>query len=107
VIFQATNTLSWRLLERLTGCQGSPCKARKFEAKIANETVFSGGQDITYVCRSAQCAGLDPNYGCQKASDNTYGCRFRFEITLSQEAANRQAAATAKLDVVTENKEQY
>jgi len=23
------NTLSWRLLERLTGCQGSPCKARK------------------------------------------------------------------------------
>ena len=30
----------------------------KFEAKIGNQTVFRGGDDITYVCRSADCAGI-------------------------------------------------
>ena len=30
-------------------------KQGKFEAKIANDTVFKGGNDITYVCRSADC----------------------------------------------------
>jgi hypothetical protein len=35
-------------------------KQGKFEAKIGNETVFIGGQrDITYVCRSADCSGID------------------------------------------------
>ena len=36
----------------------------KFEAKIANQTVFSGdNEDITYVCRSADCSGIDPCRG--------------------------------------------
>ena len=39
-------------------------KQGKFEAKIANETVFVGGKDIIFVCRSADCAGIDPNVGC-------------------------------------------
>ena len=34
-------------------------KQGKFEARIANQTVFRGGTDITYVCRTAQCSGLD------------------------------------------------
>ena len=34
----------------------------KFEAKIANQTVFIGGKDIVFVCRSANCAGIDPDY---------------------------------------------
>jgi len=71
----------------------------KFEGKIANHTVFRGGtQDITYVCRAAQCAGLDPNVGCGKSkSSNGYGCQFRFQITLSPQAAGRFADLTRDL----------
>ncbi len=74
-------------------------KQGKFEAKIGNETVFLGGRDITYVCRTAECSGIDPQYGCRQASDG-YSCRFRFSITLSKEAADRQATETGKLDIV-------
>ena len=76
-------------------------KQGKFEAKIGNETVFLGGRDITYVCRTAQCSGIDPQYGCRQFSDG-YSCRFRFSITLSQEAAQRQANITKDLNVVSE-----
>ncbi len=78
-------------------------KQGKFEAKIGNETVFYGGKnDITYVCRSAQCAGIDPNRGCFQISEG-YGCSFFFSITLSLEAAERQAALTSKLSVVSDS----
>jgi preprotein translocase subunit SecD len=73
----------------------------KFEAKIGNETVFFGGKkDITYVCRSAQCSGIDPRQGCFSVQDG-YACGFFFAISLSPEAAERQAALTNKLSVVT------
>ncbi|MBI4981105.1 hypothetical protein HZC30_06130 [Candidatus Woesearchaeota archaeon] len=73
----------------------------KFEAKIGNETVFYGGKkDITYVCRSAQCSGLDPRKGCFPVQDG-YACGFFFAISLSPEAAERQAALTNKLSVVS------
>ena len=78
----------------------------KFEATIANETVFRGGQDITYVCRSADCSGIDPMSGCGK-SENLWVCRFRFAISLSPEAAGRQAEVTKDLEVITEGKEEY
>ena len=39
-------------------------KQGKFEARIGNETVFAGGQDVRSVCRSADCAGIDPQSGC-------------------------------------------
>lgn len=72
----------------------------KFEAKIKNETVFFGGKkDITYVCRSAQCSGIDPRKGCGSVSGG-YACGFFFSITLSPEAAQRQAELTNKLAVV-------
>lgn len=74
-------------------------KQGKFEAKIGEETVFRGGQDITYVCRSADCAGIDPATGCSQFSDGWF-CRFRFAISLSPEAAERQAELTKNLDVV-------
>lgn len=70
----------------------------KFEAKVANETVFTGNE-IVDVCRSAQCSGLDPDFGCRQ-SGSEWLCRFYFTISLSEEAAQRQAAATAKLAVV-------
>jgi len=76
-------------------------KQGKFEAKIGNETVFFGGKkDITYVCRSAQCSGIDPNRGCFQAQEG-YACGFFFSISLSQDAANRQAALTNKLSIVS------
>ncbi|MEK6938986.1 MAG: hypothetical protein AABX04_08160 [Nanoarchaeota archaeon] len=76
-------------------------KQGKFEAKIGNETVFFGGKkDITYVCRSAQCSGIDPNRGCFAVQGGS-ACSFFFSISLSQEAAERQAALTNKLSVVS------
>jgi preprotein translocase subunit SecD len=83
-------------------------KQGKFEAKIGNDTVFIGGRDIKAVCRSADCAGIDPQTGCGRAGDGI-ACRFRFSITLSQEAASRQAEATKNLQIIKDEntKEQY
>jgi preprotein translocase subunit SecD len=78
----------------------------KFEAKIGNGTTFKGGNDITYVCRSADCAGIDPLQGCGQSGDQWF-CRFRFSISLSPESAQRQADLTRDLPVVTEEKNQY
>lgn len=74
-------------------------KQGKFEATVGNETVFRGGNDITYVCRTTECAGIDPMRGCSQASSG-WGCRFYFQITLSQDAAKRQADATRDLEVL-------
>jgi len=74
-------------------------KQGKFEAKIGNKTVFRGGQDIVYVARSANEAGIDPNSGCGPTG-NQWACRFRFSITLTQDAAQRQADSTKDLSVV-------
>jgi preprotein translocase subunit SecD len=83
-------------------------KQGKFDAKIGNNTVFKGGdKDITYVCRSAQCSGINPQYGCQ-GSGASHSCQFFFEITLSGVAAQRQADLTRNLPIVTaENGQRY
>jgi len=73
-------------------------KQGKFEATIANETVFMGGKDIVFVCRSADCAGIDPNAGCSQSNGQTI-CRFRFSISISPEAAQKQADATKNLAI--------
>lgn len=81
----------------------------KFEAKIGEEIVFSGGdKDITYVCRSADCSGIDPTTGCSKVQGEGYACRFRFSIALRPEAANKQAEITKDLEIVMgENGQEY
>jgi preprotein translocase subunit SecD len=81
-------------------------KQGKFEAKISNETVFRGGQDITHVCRSADCSGIDPTTGCGMSGED-WACRFRFSISLSPDAAQKQADLTSKLDVISENGQDY
>ena len=82
-------------------------KQGKFEATVANTTVFYGGKkDVTYVCRTADCSGLDPRQGCSQYSDG-YACRFFFSITLSSEAAERQAEATGKLSVINDESGYY
>ncbi len=81
-------------------------KQGKFESKIGNGTTFKGGDDITYVCRSADCAGIDPIQGCSQSGSQWF-CRFRFSISLSPEAAQRQADLTRDLQVITEDKQQF
>jgi preprotein translocase subunit SecD len=78
----------------------------KFEANIGNSTVFRGGKDITYVCRSAECAGIDPTQPCGVSGDQWF-CTFRFSMTLSPEAAKRQADATKDLKIITEDERTY
>lgn len=78
----------------------------KFEATIANRTVFKGGQDITYVCRTAECSGIDPNRGCGTVQGG-WVCGFMFSISLSPEAAQRQADLTRDLKVITERGGNY
>jgi preprotein translocase subunit SecD len=75
-------------------------KQGKFEARIGNETVFKGGDDITYVCKTAQCSGIDPERGCGSSPEG-WGCSFMFSITLSPDAARRQADLTRDLSVVS------
>ena len=83
-------------------------KQGKFEAKISNETVFFGGEkDITYVCRSADCSGIDTNRGCGKAQDGSYACTFFFSIALSPEAAQRQADITNTLTIIGDAQGSY
>jgi len=73
-------------------------KQGKFEAKIGDIQVFKGGQDITYVCRTAECSGIDPNRGCGKI-EGGYACSFMFSISLTPEAAQKQADATRPLTI--------
>ncbi|OGM01922.1 hypothetical protein A3K72_03780, partial [Candidatus Woesearchaeota archaeon RBG_13_36_6] len=81
-------------------------KQGKFEAKIGNKTVFIGGNDITYVCRTAECSGIDSRVGCQQITDG-YTCRFMFSISLSPDAAQRQADLTSNLEIITISQEPY
>ncbi|MBU1974959.1 MAG: hypothetical protein KKG59_00990, partial [Nanoarchaeota archaeon] len=83
-------------------------KQGKFEARIGNETVFIGGKnDIPYVCLSGDCSGLDMRRPCGSNPDGSWFCSFRFSITISKDAAQRQADATRDLDVITENGQSY
>lgn len=72
-------------------------KQGKFEARIANETVFVGGnEDIRSVCRNdATCAGIT---GCFPSPEG-YSCNFAFTIYLSEEAAKKHADITNTLEV--------
>ncbi|MBD3303841.1 hypothetical protein GF343_01745 [Candidatus Woesearchaeota archaeon] len=81
-------------------------KQGKFEAKIGNTTVFRGGEDITYVCRTAECSGIDPNQGCGKI-EGGMACSFMFSISLTPEAAQKQADATRDLTVEKREQGEY
>lgn len=76
-------------LEKLIGQQG------KFEAKIANQTVFIGGnKDISDVCRNdARCAAVT---SCQ-GSSGQYSCNFQFTVYLTEASAERHANITKQI----------
>ena len=78
----------------------------KFEAKIGETVVYEGGEeDIPYVCRNdGSCSGVQT---CD-ISGSLWSCSFQFTITLSQEAAERMADATADLEIIyAENGQGY
>jgi preprotein translocase subunit SecD len=70
-----------------------------FEAKIANETVFTGGEnDVTYVCRNdGTCSGVRD---CMEIENGEYYCKFEFVIHLSSKAAKKHAEVTSDLGVI-------
>ncbi len=78
-------------------------KQGKFEGKIGNTTVFRGGTDIKYVCKTADCARIQQ---CGKQG-NQYYCKFVFAITMSPEAAQLQADLTKNMAVTVENGEGF
>jgi preprotein translocase subunit SecD len=80
-------------LEELIGQQG------KFEASIANQTVFEGGsEDIGNVCRKdATCSGIRQ---CNRVQGG-YGCQFMFTLYLTPQAAQRHADITANVSLDT------
>ena len=81
-------------------------KQGKFEARVGDTTVFRGGHnDITYVCRTAQCAGIFQ--GCNPDGAGGWFCRFQFEINLAPDAAQRQADATKDLGIEISNGEGF
>ncbi|MFA5175722.1 MAG: hypothetical protein WC413_00465 [Candidatus Nanoarchaeia archaeon] len=81
-------------VRQLIGQQG------KFEAKIGNDTVFSGGQeDIKFVCRNdGTCSGIRD---CSTNQDGSEFCKFEFAIKLSEAAAKKFADVTSKIPLIT------
>jgi len=78
-------------LENLIAQQG------KFEAKIGNDTVFIGGdKDITHVSRTSSEGAMV--YDCRDSVAESI-CYFRFPISLSEKAAQRQADLTKNLSL--------
>lgn len=79
-------------IKEIVGKQG------RFEAKVANQTVFEGGKnDISDVCRNdAKCAGITE---CVPISNNGYACNFMFTVYLKEVAAQRHADITANLSL--------
>jgi preprotein translocase subunit SecD len=75
-------------------------KQGKFEAKIGNETVFRGGEDIKQVCRSADCAFVQ---NCGQDTDGSWSCQYQFRVDVSPESARKHAEITSQLGVVNVN----
>jgi len=70
-------------------------KQGKFEAKVGNVSVFTGGSnDIGDVCRNdATCSGI---VQCSAVQEG-YACQFRFTLYLTENAAKRHADVTSKI----------
>ena len=87
-------------LESLISQQG------KFEAKIGNYTVFTGGKkDIAAICNDPTCSYLPSpfppyNGNCLLQNNNSYVCGYNFQITISQNAANKMANLTKRMVIV-------
>ena len=79
-------------IKEIVGKQG------KFEAKVANQTVFEGGKnDISDVCRNdATCAAITD---CSQISQEEFACNFQFTVYLREAAAQRHADVTRNISL--------
>ncbi|MEK6807517.1 MAG: preprotein translocase subunit SecD [Nanoarchaeota archaeon] len=75
----------------------------KFEAKIGEQTVFSGA-DIKQVVRSSQQGAGIQNCG---ESQGGWACQFVFPIVISPEAAKLHAEITSKLSTIFVGDNEY
>lgn len=72
-------------IKEIVGKQG------KFEAKVANQSVFVGGErDISDVCRSGACSSV----GAPQGTPGNYVANFQFAVYLTEVAAQRHADIT-------------
>jgi len=78
----------------------------KLEGSIGDHVIFNSSKDI-FVCKSADCSGIDPQKGCYQIEGSRWQCVFAFQLSLKPEIAQRQAEATANLPTVVKNKESY
>jgi len=75
----------------------------KFEAKIGDESVFTGA-DIKQVVRSSQeGAGIR---SCNEAQGG-WACQFEFPIVISLDAAKKHAQITSQLQEITVGENEY
>jgi len=77
-------------------------KQGKFEAKIGNITVFTGG-DILVIHTTPERSGIRI---CDRGEGGWF-CEFYFGVTISEEAAKRFAEATKNLSIVFEGGKAY
>ncbi|MGM5483792.1 MAG: MMPL family transporter [Nanobdellota archaeon] len=69
----------------------------KFEAKVANNTVFTGSsEDVAFVGRGPQDSRIE---GCNKVESGQV-CSFSFQLKLTEKAARSMADSTEELEVV-------
>ncbi len=69
----------------------------KFEAKIGEEVVFTGGNDILNVYKNDGTRAYIHN--CGQVPAEGYLCEFTFQVDISQNAARKFAEATKDLEV--------
>jgi hypothetical protein len=94
--FMRTTTITFIVLSLLIlfGCVKSD---EGFQAKIDDQILFNA-DGIDSVCTTADCSGLDPAKGCIE-SEIGYTCFYRFQVTLTQESADKLATATNNLQL--------
>ncbi len=75
----------------------------KFEAKIANKTIFVGGQDIKSVCRDTSCSGVALQ-SCGQSETGQWFCRYNFRIDITPKSAEKFAQVTSTIPIEYDSK---
>lgn len=76
-------------------------KQGKFEAKIGDDVVFTGGKDIKDVCRTGSCSGIPLQNGCGP-TEGGWSCQYFFVVYISKESAKIHSKLTDKLTVTSD-----
>ena len=77
-----------------------------FKAMIGNNEIFTNGPDIVNVSAS-ESTDIRSDLCFYENKTNEYFCPFRLGFTISDKAAERQAKATAGLDIIKEGELEF